>query len=218
MDLLPWRYETPETQLNSYNIAVQNTIATVTSRNYSLHIFIINLVSLWFEMNSVLTNKSSFYGVDNPGRWLGRAEVNRYTTQTRQTNSQMTMKEEANNTEVWKMGSFTAVLMTIQVSWERITYRFEGACWLAPSSAVQDGDWDCLEPDSGVTTVLQTRYLLSKLYCVFPTTFVSSTHKRNAQLLTTVTNVPSWFSVMKQIITLSLILVLKLCALLWLAN
>jgi hypothetical protein len=103
MDHLPRRYETPETQLNSYNTAVQNTIATVTFTNYSPHNFIINLVSLCFEMISVLTNKSSFYGVDSPGRGLGTAEVNRYTTQTRQTNSQMTMKEEANNTEVLKM-------------------------------------------------------------------------------------------------------------------
>ena len=41
---------------------------------------------LSLEIISVLIiYKSRFYGVDNPGRGHGRAEINRYTTQTRQT-------------------------------------------------------------------------------------------------------------------------------------
>jgi len=51
---------------------------------------------LSLEIISVLIiYKSSFYGIENPGRGNGRAEINRYTTQTRQTNSQMAGKEEA---------------------------------------------------------------------------------------------------------------------------
>jgi hypothetical protein len=142
MHFLPLRYEPPETLLNSYNIAVQKTIATATSSNYSSHNFIINLVSLCLEIISVLTNKSSFHGVDNPGRGLGRAEVNRYTTQTRQTNNQMAVKEKAIKQKCgrWVFQSGVdddSCLMGNDDTSFSIYHRLEGDCWLAPSSAVQ---------------------------------------------------------------------------------
>jgi len=126
--------------LNSYNTAVQKTIATITSNNYSSHNFIINLVYLCLEIISVLTNKSSFYGVENPGRGLGRAEVNRYTTQTRQ--SQMAVKEEAIQQKCGRWEFQSGVdddsSITGKDDISISTYhRLEGDCWLAPSSAVQ---------------------------------------------------------------------------------
>jgi len=84
--------------------------------------------------------KSSFYGVDNPGH--GRAEINRYTTQTRQTNSQMAGKEEAIKQKCgrWEFQSGvdddSCLMGKDDTSFS--SYRhFEGDCWLAPSSAVQ---------------------------------------------------------------------------------
>jgi len=94
------------------------------------------------EIISVLTNKSSFYGVDNPGRGLGRAEVNRYTTQTHQTKSQAAVKEEAIKQKCgrWEFQSGVdddSSLMGNDDTSFSSYHRLGGDCWLAPSSAVQ---------------------------------------------------------------------------------